>query len=143
MKIRDIINHMTKLLADRTGKKVYVEQIGELKGDCLYIEMVSANRKTRTFNIEELTVKLDVKYYQENKFPSNLGIQDMLDNINLAFDRMGIKNIKVMDRYITLQDVNQTIVEGVGHYIFDLNLLVEFGSKPVYELIQILELEVK
>ncbi|MGL5050907.1 MAG: phage tail terminator family protein [Fusobacteriaceae bacterium] len=143
MKITDVINHVSLLLGDKTGKSIYIEQIGEMKADCIYIELISSNRKTTGINVEQLSVKLDVKYYDSVSFQSNIKIQEMLDTINNAFDRMGIKNIKILDRFITLDSINQTIADGVGHYIFTLNLLTDYGSRIEYDLMQKLETEVK
>lgn len=143
MKVLEVVNHLTKLLADKTSKKVYVEQIGELTSDCIYVEIVSASRGLRSRNLEELTIKFDVKYYYSKNMQSNLPIYNMLDSINLAFDVFGIKRLKVLDRYIVLDNINQTIVDGIGHYLFDIKLLVEYGEEIEYELMQVLKTNIE
>lgn len=144
MKISDIRNHLTKLLSSKTGLKVFVEDQGKLIRPSLYVELIDSNRTLLSEGRELFKCTWNIRYIPTKDNSScNTEISDKLDDINLAFDVYGQKRLKVNDRYLMLRNITQRTVDNIGNFLFDTDIIVQYGTTEHYELMQTLEVDLK
>ena len=67
----------------------------------------------------------------------------MLEIIDDAWEIEGNKILHVLDRFLSITDVNMRIVDTIGHYMFSVELYDQYGKPYDYELMGELHLTMK
>ncbi|MGL5049780.1 MAG: phage tail terminator family protein [Fusobacteriaceae bacterium] len=143
MKVSDVRKHLSKLLADKTGLRIYTEDIEKVARPCIYLNMISSSKESLAHYREKRKLSFDIVYIPSEKITScNNETQDMMETINLAFENYGCRNLKVNDRNLSLFNVSENITDKAGHYVFDVEFIQQYGQEKEYELMQELELEI-
>ena len=128
MEFMDFIKALSKKIYDFTGKEVGIDNINALTRPCYYIQVIDykneffANYKKRIF------ISVDIMYIPENDENNTMEIYKALDELDNMFETKGNKILKVKDRCLTLKNEHTKMVDGLGHYIFDLDLFDVYGT---------------
>lgn len=128
MEFMDFIKALSKKIYDFTGKEVGIDNINALNRPCYYIQAIDykneffANYKKRIF------ISVDIMYIPENDENNTMEIYKVLDGLDNMFETKGNKILKVRDRCLTLKNEQTKMVDGLGHYIFDLDLFDVYGT---------------
>ena len=128
MEFMDFIKALSKKIYDFTGKEVGIDNINTLTRPCYYIQVIDykneffANYKKRIF------ISLDIIYIPENDENNTMEVYKALDELDNMFETKGNKILKVKDRCLTLKNEHTKMVDGLGHYIFDLDLFDVYGT---------------
>ena len=128
MEFIDFIKALSKKIYDFTDKEVGIDNINALARPCYYIQVINykneffANYKKRIF------ISVDIMYIPENDENNTMEIYKALDELDNMFETKGNKILKVKDRCLTLKNEGTKIVDGLGHYIFDLDLFDVYGT---------------
>ena len=128
MEFMDFIKALSKKIYDFTGKEVGIDNINALTKPCYYIQVIDykneffANYKKRIF------ISLDIIYIPENDENNTMEVYKALDELDNMFETKGNKILKVKDRCLTLKNEHTKMVDGLGHYIFDLDLFDVYGT---------------
>ena len=124
----DFIKALSKKIYDFTGKEVGIDNINALTRPCYYIQVIDykneffANYKKRIF------ISVDIMYIPENDENNTMEVYKALDELDNMFETKGNKILKVKDRCLTLKNEHTKMVDGLGHYIFDLDLFDVYGT---------------
>ena len=125
MEFMDFIKALSKKIYDFTDKEVGIDNINALTKPCYYIQVIDykneffANYKKRIF------ISVDIMYIPEN---DTMEVYKALDELDNMFEIKGNKILKVKDRCLTLKNEHTKMVDGLGHYIFDLDLFDVYGT---------------
>ena len=128
MEFMDFIKALSKKIYDFTDKEVGIDNINALARPCYYIQVINykneffANYKKRIF------ISVDIMYIPENDENNTMEIYKALDELDNMFETKGNKILKVKDRCLTLKNEHTKMVDGLGHYIFDLDLFDVYGT---------------
>ena len=128
MEFIDFIKALSKKIYDFTDKEVGIDNINALTKPCYYIQVIDykneffANYKKRIF------ISLDIIYIPENDENNTMEVYKALDELDNMFETKGNKILKVKDRCLTLKNEHTKMVDGLGHYIFDLDLFDVYGT---------------
>ena len=128
MEFIDFIKALSKKIYDFTDKEVGIDNINALARPCYYIQVINykneffANYKKRIF------ISVDIMYIPENNENNTMEIYKALDELDNMFETKGNKILKVKDRCLTLKNEHTKMVDGLGHYIFDLDLFDVYGT---------------
>ena len=128
MEFIDFIKALSKKIYDFTDKEVGIDNINALTRPCYYIQVIDykneffANYKKRIF------ISLDIIYIPENDENNTMEVYKALDELDNMFETKGNKILKVKDRCLTLKNEHTKMVDGLGHYIFDLDLFDVYGT---------------
>lgn len=128
MEFIDFIKALSKKIYDFTDKEVGIDNINALTRPCYYIQVINykneffANYKKRIF------ISVDIMYIPENDENNTMEIYKALDELDNMFETKGNKILKVKDRCLTLKNEHTKMVDGLGHYIFDLDLFDVYGT---------------
>ena len=128
MEFMDFIKALSKKIYDFTDKEVGIDNINALTRPCYYIQVIDykneffANYKKRIF------ISLDIIYIPENDENNTMEVYKALDELDNMFETKGNKILKVKDRCLTLKNEHTKMVDGLGHYIFDLDLFDVYGT---------------
>lgn len=128
MEFMDFIKALSKKIYDFTDKEVGIDNINALTRPCYYIQVIDykneffANYKKRIF------ISLDIIYIPENDENNTMEVYKALDELDNMFEPKGNKILKVKDRCLTLKNERTKMVDGLGHYIFDLDLFDVYGT---------------
>ena len=128
MEFMDFIKALSKKIYDFTGKEVGIDNINALTRPCYYIQVIGykneffANYKKRIF------ISVDIMYIPENDENNTMEVYKALDELDNMFETKGNKILKVKDRCLTLKNEHTKMVDGLGHYIFDLDLFDVYGT---------------
>ena len=128
MEFMDFIKALSKKIYDFTGKEVGIDNINALTRPCYYIQVIDykneffANYKKRIF------ISVDIMYIPENDENNTMEVYKALDELDNMFETKGNKILKVKDRCLTLKNEHTKMVDGLGHYIFDLDLFDVYGT---------------
>lgn len=128
MEFMDFIKALSKKIYDFTDKEVGIDNINALTKPCYYIQVIDykneffANYKKRIF------ISLDIIYIPENDENNTMEVYKALDELDNMFEIKGNKILKVKDRCLTLKNEHTKMVDGLGHYIFDLDLFDVYGT---------------
>ena len=145
MTITDVKNHLTKLLSPKF--KVYTEDIEKITRPCLFIEFVDYIPTYDSTNRQKKLITIDIQYFGKgttiSTSPNNLSIFSAMEEIDLLFDDLGQKYLKVLDRGFYLMNQNFNIVDKIGHYMFDIDFFDHYGTEYKYELMKNLEVDYK
>lgn len=143
MKISDIRRHLNKVLSVNTGLKVYHEDINKVTRPCLFIQLINTRKESLSHYREKRNISFDVIYLPSKHDTScNNEIQDALEDINLAFEDHGNRVLKVLDRFLTLRNVTENITDNMGHFLFDVEFIQQYGKEKECETMLELELEI-
>lgn len=124
----DFIKALSKKIYDFTDKEVGIDNINALTRPCYYIQVIEykneffANYKKRIF------ISVDIIYIPENDENNTMKVYKALDELDNMFETKGNKILKVKDRCLTLKNEHTKMVDGLGHYIFDLDLFDVYGT---------------
>ena len=124
----DFIKALSKKIYDFTDKEVGIDNINALTRPCYYIQVIDykneffANYKKRIF------ISVDIMYIPENDENNTMEVYKALDELDNMFETKGNKILKVKDRCLTLKNEHTKMVDGLGHYIFDLDLFDVYGT---------------
>ena len=128
MEFMDFIKALSKKIYDFTDKEVGIDNINALTRPCYYIQVIDykneffANYKKRIF------ISVDIMYIPENDENNTMEVYKALDELDNMFETKGNKILKVKDRCLTLKNEHTKMVDGLGHYIFDLDLFDVYGT---------------
>ena len=128
MEFIDFIKALSKKIYDFTDKEVGIDNINALTRPCYYIQVINykneffANYKKRIF------ISVDIMYIPENDENNTMEVYKALDELDNMFETKGNKILKVKDRCLTLKNEHTKMVDGLGHYIFDLDLFDVYGT---------------
>lgn len=128
MEFMDFIKALSKKIYDFTDKEVGIDNINALTRPCYYIQVIGykneffANYKKRIF------ISVDIMYIPENDENNTMEVYKALDELDNMFETKGNKILKVKDRCLTLKNEHTKMVDGLGHYIFDLDLFDVYGT---------------
>ena len=128
MEFMDFIKALSKKIYDFTDKEVGIDNINALTRPCYYIQVIDykneffANYKKRIF------ISVDIIYIPENDENNTMEVYKALDELDNIFEIKGNKILKVKDRCLTLKNEHTKMVDGLGHYIFDLDLFDVYGT---------------
>ena len=128
MEFMDFIKALSKKIYDFTDKEVGIDNINALTRPCYYIQVINykneffANYKKRIF------ISIDIMYIPENDENNTMEVYKALDELDNMFETKGNKILKVKDRCLTLKNEHTKMVDGLGHYIFDLDLFDVYGT---------------
>ena len=128
MEFIDFIKALSKKIYDFTDKEVGIDNINALARPCYYIQVINykneffANYKKRIF------ISVDIMYIPENDENNTMEVYKVLDELDNMFETKGNKILKVKDRCLTLKNEHTKMVDGLGHYIFDLDLFDVYGT---------------
>ena len=128
MEFMDFIKALSKKIYDFTDKEVGIDNINALTRPCYYIQVIDykneffANYKKRIF------ISVDIIYIPENDENNTMEVYKALDELDKMFETKGNKILKVKDRCLTLKNEHTKMVDGLGHYIFDLDLFDVYGT---------------
>ena len=128
MEFMDFIKALSKKIYDFTDKEVGIDNINALTKPYYYIQVIDykneffANYKKRIF------ISVDIMYIPENDENNTMEVYKVLDELDNMFEIKGNKILKVKDRYLTLKNEHTKMVDGLGHYIFDLDLFDVYGT---------------
>ena len=128
MEFMDFIKALSKKIYDFTDKEVGIDNINALTRPCYYIQVIDykneffANYKKRIF------ISVDIIYIPENDENNTMEVYKALDELDNMFEIKGNKILKVKDRCLTLKNEHTKMVDGLGHYIFDLDLFDMYGT---------------
>lgn len=128
MEFMDFIKALSKKIYDFTDKEVGIDNINALTKPCYYIQVIDykneffANYKKRIF------ISVDIMYIPENDENNTMEVYKALDELDNMFETKGNKILKVKDRCLTLKNEHTKMVDGLGHYIFDLDLFDVYGT---------------
>ena len=124
----DFIKALSKKIYDFTDKEVGIDNINALTRPCYYIQVIDykneffANYKKRIF------ISVDIMYIPENNENNTMEVYKALDELDNMFETKGNKILKVKDRCLTLKNERTKVVDGLGHYMFDLDLFDVYGT---------------
>ncbi len=140
MRISDVRKAISTLLYDKLKIAVNVEWVEGLEGPTLTLEMIE-NRNT-TLGVDRVLKEISwvIKYYPNSNFSANKEIQEKLDDIDLVFDMKGKKILKVLDRYVTLMNTTTRIVDNIGNFVFDTEIVVGYGEQEIFKKMERLEI---
>ncbi|MBB1534068.1 DUF6838 family protein [Leptotrichia sp.] len=128
MEFMDFIKALSKKIYDFTDKEVGIDNINALTRPCYYIQVIDykneffANYKKRIF------ISVDIMYIPENNENNTMEVYKALDELDNMFETKGNKILKVKDRCLTLKNERTKVVDGLGHYMFDLDLFDVYGT---------------
>lgn len=128
MRFIDFIKSLSEKIDSFTGKEVGIDNINRLSKPAYFIQVIDykneffANYKKRIF------ISVDIMYIPENDENNTMEVYKALDELDNMFETKGNKILKVKDRCLTLKNEHTKMVDGLGHYIFDLDLFDVYGT---------------
>ena len=143
MEFMDFIKSLSRKIDSFTGKEVGIDNINKLTRPAYFIQVIDYKKEFFTNNRERIHVSIDIVYIPENDENNKVEIYNALDNLNDMFDVKGNKILKVKDRNLTLKNESTKVVDGLGHYIFDLDLFDVYGEIPKQNTVKGLKLKFK
>lgn len=143
MEFMDFIKSLSRKIDSFTGKEVGIDNINNLERPAYFIQVIDYKKEFFANHKEKIHVSIDIVYIPENVENNKMEIYDALDNLNDMFDVKGNKILKVKDRNLTLKNESTKVVDGIGHYIFDLDLFDVYGEIPKQSKINDLKLKFK
>lgn len=133
MRLMDFIDSLSEKIDNVTGKEVGVNNINELSKPSYFIQVIDYKKEFFANNKERIFISIDIMYIPEND-ENKIEIYNALDDLNNMFDVKGNKILKVKERYLTLKNEYAKIVDGLGHYIFDLEFFDVYGEISSYRM---------
>lgn len=143
MRFMDFIKSLSRKIDSFTGKEAGIDNINKLTRPAYFIQIIDYKKEFFANNRERIHVSIDIVYIPENIEKNKAEIYDALDNLNDMFDVKGNKILKVKNRNLTLKNESTKVVDGLGHYIFDLDLFDVYGEIPKQNTVNGLKLKFK
>ena len=128
MEFMDFIKALSKKIYDFTDKEIGIDNINALTRPCYYIQVIDYKNEFFANYKEKIFISVDIMYIPENDENNKAEIYNALDDLDNMFEVRGNKILKVKDRCLTLKNEGTKIVDGLGHYIFDLDLFDVYGT---------------
>ena len=139
----DFIKSLSRKIDSFTGKEAGIDNINKLTRPAYFIQIIDYKKVFFANNRERIHVSIDIVYIPENIEKNKAEIYDALDNLNDMFNVKGNKILKVKNRNLTLKNESTKVVDGLGHYIFDLDLFDVYGEIPKQNMVNGLKLKFK
>ena len=143
MEFMDFIKSLSRKIDSFTGKEAGIDNINKLTRPAYFIQIIDYKKEFFANNRERIHVSIDIVYIPENIEKNKAEIYDALDNLNDMFNVKGNKILKVKNRNLTLKNESTKVVDGLGHYIFDLDLFDVYGEIPKQNTVNGLKLKFK
>lgn len=124
----DFIKALSKKIYDFTDKEVGIDNINALTRPCYYIQVIDYKNEFFSNYKKRIFISLDIIYIPENDENNTMEVYKALDELDNMFEIKGNKILKVKDRCLTLKNEHTKMVDGLGHYIFDLDLFDVYGT---------------
>jgi len=129
----------------------YYENVSAVKRPYYFIEIVDYGKEFHGIHQELVSITFDIIYHPKDAINFSrmeiISAMEKLDDNFEIVDDLGIyrgkKILNVGDRYLTIKNSKITEVDGIGHYMFDLEFFDLYGTPYPYELMKELELEMK
>lgn len=134
MRLMDFVKSLSEKIDDVTGKEVGTDSINKLSKPSYFIQVIDYKKEFFSNNKERIFISIDIMYIPENDENNKIEIYNALDDLNNMFEIKGNKVLKVKERYLTLKNEQIKIVDGLGHYIFDLEFFDTYGEIPNYSM---------
>ena len=128
MRFIDFIKSLSGKIDSFTGKEVGIDNINKLSRPAYFIQVIDYKKEFFANYKERIFISIDITYIPENDENNKAEIYNALDKLNNMFEVRGNKILKVKDRCLTLKNEGTKIVDGLGHYIFDLDLFDVYGT---------------
>lgn len=128
MEFMDFIKALSKKIYDFTDKEVGIDNINALTRPCYYIQVIDYKNKFFANYKKRIFISIDIIYIPENDENNTMEVYKALDELDNMFETKGNKILKVKDRCLTLKNEHTKMVDGLGHYIFDLDLFDVYGT---------------
>lgn len=128
MKFMDFIKALSKKIYDFTDKEIGIDNINALTRPCYYIQVIDYKNEFFSNYKKRIFISLDIIYIPENDENNTMEVYKALDELDNMFETKGNKILKVKDRSLTLKNEHTKMVDGLGHYIFDLDLFDVYGT---------------
>jgi len=128
MEFMDFIKSLSRKIDSFTGKEVGIDNINNLERPAYFIQVIDYKKEFFANYKERIFISIDITYIPENDENNKAEIYNALDKLNNMFEVRGNKILKVKDRCLTLKNESTKIVDGLGHYIFDLDLFDVYGT---------------
>ena len=127
MRFMNFIESLSEKIDSFTGKEVGIDNINALSKPSYFIQVIDYKKEFFANHKEKIFVSIDIMYIPKNDENNKLEIYNALDDLNNMFEVKGNKILQIKDRYLTLKNEHTKIVDGLGHYIFDLELFDVYG----------------
>ena len=124
----DFIKSLSRKIDSFTGKEVGIDNINNLERPAYFIQVIDYKKEFFANYKERIFISIDITYIPKNDENNKAEIYNALDDLDDMFEVKGNKILKVKDRYLTLKNNSTKIVDGLGHYIFDLDLFDVYGT---------------
>ena len=128
MKFMDFIKSLSHKIDSFTGKEVGIDNINNLAKPSYFIQVIDYKKEFFSNYKEKIFISVDIMYIPENDENNKAEIYNALDELDNMFETKGNKILKVKDMCLTLKNEQTKIVDGLGHYIFDLDLFDVYGT---------------
>ena len=128
MEFMDCRKALSKKIYNFTDKEVGIDNINTLTRPCYYIQVIDYKNEFFSNYKKRIFISLDIKYIPENDENNTMEVYKALDELDNMFEIKGNKILKVKDRCLTLKNEHTKMVDGLGHYIFDLDLFDVYGT---------------
>lgn len=128
MRFMDFIKSLSRKIDSFTGKEVGIDNINKLTRPAYFIQVIDYKKEFFANYRERIFISIDITYIPKNDENNKAEIYNALDDLDNMFEVKGNKILKVKDRYLTLKNNSTKIVDGLGHYIFDLDLFDVYGT---------------
>nr|DAN52573.1 MAG TPA: tail completion protein [Caudoviricetes sp.] len=128
MRFMDFIKSLSRKIDSFTGEEVGINSINKLSRPAYFIQVIDYKKEFFANYKERIFISIDITYIPKNDENNKAEIYNALDDLDDMFEVKGNKILKVKDRYLTLKNNSTKIVDGLGHYIFDLDLFDVYGT---------------
>ena len=135
MEFMDFIKSLSRKIDSFTGKEVGIDNINNLERPAYFIQVIDYKKEFFANHKEKIYISIDIVYIPENDENNKVEIYNALDKLN--------NMLQIKDRFLTLKNENMKIVDGLGHYIFDLDLFDVYGEIPKQNIVNGLKLNFK
>lgn len=127
MRFIDFIKPLSEKIDSFTGKEVGIDNINALSKPSYFIQVIDYKKEFFSNHKQRIFISIDITYIPENDEKNMAEIYNAFDDLDDMFEVRGNKILKVKDRYLTLKNEHTKIVDGLGHYIFNLDLFDVYG----------------
>ena len=128
MRFIDFIKSLSGKIDSFTGKEVGIDNINKLSRPAYFIQVIDYKKEFFANYKEKIFISVDIMYIPENDENNTMEVYKVLDELDNMFETKGNKILKVKDRCLTLKNERTKVVDGLGHYIFDLDLFDIYGT---------------